>query len=127
MRRIHLRYILCYLIIVIILFVFGGCRLLPDIDVSPPDTTEPPITTGTPIDPDWSLPPVGNNSEFLPSIADVVTKVKPSTVIINTEVITLDIFNRPSTAEGAGSGWIIREDGIIVTNTMSFKMPILSR
>lgn len=116
MKIFRLRHILCYLVIILIVVVSGGCRLLPDIDISPPDTTEPPVTTGTPIDPDWTLPPVGNNSEFLPSIADVVTKVKPSTVIINTEVITFDIFNRPSTAEGAGSGWIIREDGIIVTN-----------
>ena len=36
--------------------------------------------------------------------------------IINTEVVTYDIFNRPLTQEGAGSGWIIDENGIIVTN-----------
>jgi len=42
--------------------------------------------------------------------------VKPSVVAINTEVITFDFFNRPFTQEGAGSGWVIDEDGIIVTN-----------
>ncbi|GAH87964.1 unnamed protein product, partial [marine sediment metagenome] len=52
----------------------------------------------------------------MPSIADVVAKVKPSVVAINTEVITYDIFNQPFTQEGAGSGWIIDEDGLIVTN-----------
>ena len=52
----------------------------------------------------------------MPSIADVVAKVRPSVVAINTEYVTYDIFNRPYEAEGAGSGWIIDEDGLIVTN-----------
>jgi serine protease Do len=45
-----------------------------------------------------------------------VALVKPSVVAINTEVTTYDIFNRPFTQEGAGSGWIIDENGYIVTN-----------
>jgi len=45
-----------------------------------------------------------------------VTKVKPSVVAINTEVVGYDIFNRPFTQEGAGSGWIIDENGLVVTN-----------
>jgi serine protease Do len=53
---------------------------------------------------------------MLPSIADVVAKVKPSVVAINTEVVSFDIFSRPYTQQGAGSGWIIDESGIIVTN-----------
>jgi len=53
----------------------------------------------------------------LPNFADVVAEVKPSVVAINTEVITYDIFNRPFTEKGAGSGWILDEDGIIVTNS----------
>jgi serine protease Do len=52
----------------------------------------------------------------LPSIADVVAQVYPSVVAINTEVVTLDIFRTPLTQKGAGSGWIIDKDGIIVTN-----------
>jgi serine protease Do len=46
----------------------------------------------------------------------VVEKVYPSVVAINTEVVTLDIFRTPRTQKGAGSGWIIDKDGIIVTN-----------
>jgi serine protease Do len=42
--------------------------------------------------------------------------VKPSVVAINTEVTVLDFFNRQYTQEGAGSGWIIDTNGIIVTN-----------
>ena len=52
----------------------------------------------------------------LPSIAEVVAKVKPSVVAINTKYTGYDFFGHPITQEGAGSGWIIRKDGIIVTN-----------
>jgi len=37
-------------------------------------------------------------------------------VAITTEVAGLDFFNRPFTQQGAGSGWIIDANGIIVTN-----------
>jgi len=95
-----------------------GCQLLPDIDISPsPSSPSPtPTSTPSPINPNWTLPPIENNTPSLPSIADVVAKVKPSVVAINTEVVGYDIFNRPYTQEGAGSGWIIDESGIIVTN-----------
>jgi serine protease Do len=51
----------------------------------------------------------------LPTIAEVVANVRPSVVAVNVEVVTYDVFNRPTTEEGAGSGWIVREDGYIVT------------
>jgi serine protease Do len=86
MRRTNIKYLLTCLIILISLFLWTGCLQL-NIDTSP-----------------------------LPSIADVVAKIKPSVVAINTEVVTYDIFNRPFTQKGAGSGWIIDEDGLIVTN-----------
>ena len=54
--------------------------------------------------------------EALPSIADVVAAVKPSVVAINTEITIIDFFSRESTQEAAGSGWIISDDGYIVTN-----------
>ena len=94
-----------------------GCGLLPNVDILPTPTPTPTSTsTPSPINPDWTLPPVEDNTPPLPSIADVVAEVKPSVVAINTEVVTYDIFNRPFTQEGAGSGWIIDENGIIVTN-----------
>ena len=52
---------------------------------------------------------------MLPSIADVVASVTPSVVTIDTET-TYEIFRRTYSQEGAGSGWIIDESGIIVTN-----------
>jgi len=45
-----------------------------------------------------------------------VEQVYPSVVAISTEVTTLDIFRTPLTQKGAGSGWIIDKNGIIVTN-----------
>jgi serine protease Do len=51
----------------------------------------------------------------LPNIADVVARVKPSVVAISVEVPIQTVFGR-TVQEGAGSGWIIDADGIIVTN-----------
>jgi serine protease Do len=63
-----------------------------------------------------NLSDTGNTTSIvLPSIADVVALVKPSVVAIDTET-TYRIFNRSFTQQGAGSGWIIDENGIIVTN-----------
>ena len=56
-----------------------------------------------------------SQSPLLPSIADVVASVTPSVVTIDTET-TYQFFSRTYTQEGAGSGWIIDESGIIVTN-----------
>ena len=117
-----MKYLVVCLVIVLSLLLGTGCELLPDINISPtsptptPTPVPTPTVTASPIDPDWALPPRENSAPLLPSIADVVALVKPSVVAINTEVITYDIFNRPSTQEGAGSGWIIDEDGLIVTN-----------
>jgi serine protease Do len=52
----------------------------------------------------------------LPTITAVVAKVRPSVVAITDQITTYDIFNQPVKGTGAGSGWIIRNDGYIVTN-----------
>jgi len=114
---------LALFLIIILLALSTGC-LVPNIEVPPPPPPSPaPVTPvpapPTPINPAWTPPPSttsGNQTQPLPSIADVVALVKPSVVAISTEFVTFDFFNRPFTQEGAGSGWIIDEDGIIVTN-----------
>ncbi len=114
MRRVNIKYLATSAILILALSLSSGC-LLPNTETSPPPNSSPTNNTSQ-IDSNWTPPTVESNAPVLPGIADVVAKVKPSVVAINTEVITYDLFNRPSTQEGAGSGWIIDENGIIVTN-----------
>ncbi len=115
------KYLLACLVIIIAVFLLAGCQLLPDIDFAPipePSPSPSPATTPvpTPINPGWAPPLPQSQAPVFPNIADVVARVRPSVVAINTELVTFDIFNRPSTQQGAGSGWIVDETGIIVTN-----------
>jgi len=100
-----------------------GCGLLPEIEISPspspepsPAPSQPAAPTATPIDPDFVLPSIGDSASALPSIAEVVAEVKPSVAAINIRIQGYNIFTGSFTQEGAGSGWIIDEDGLIVTN-----------
>ena len=119
MKRINVKYLVISLILILSLFLGNGCFYIetpsPPIPSPPPST---PTAAPPPINPTWTPPPppTGNQTLVLPSIADVVVQVKPSVVVITTEVVTFDFFNRPFTQQGAGSGWIIDEKGIIVTN-----------
>ncbi|MFC2052181.1 S1C family serine protease [Chloroflexota bacterium] len=117
MKRMNIRNLALSIILILLLTFGAGCTLLPDINISPsPTPTTPTPQDTSPIDSGWTSPPATSQAPVLPSIADAIAKVKPSVVAINTEVTTLDIFNRPFTQEGAGSGWIISENGYIVTN-----------
>jgi len=117
-----MKHILISLFLIAALLLFSGCDVISDIISEPEqesaESSEPSESNNTanPIDPDWEPQVSEAHSEFLPDIASVVALVKPSVVAINTEVVTVDFFNRAFTQEGAGSGWIISEDGIIVTN-----------
>ncbi len=120
MKRVKVKYLVISLILILSLALGTGCAL-PYIDISPappPSPSPPPAPAPppTPINPTWTPPPSENQIPVLPSIADVVARVKPSVVAITTEVLTLDLFNRPYTQQGAGSGWVIDASGIIVTN-----------
>ena len=108
--------VLFALVFILVLSGLSGCITIttPETTGSPTETL--PATTSNPINPEWTPPEMSTQSEELPSIADVVARVKPSVVAITTEVTVRDFFNRQFTQEGAGSGWIIDENGIIVTN-----------
>jgi len=114
MKKLNLKYLLACLVIIVYLVVASGCPL-PPIATTPP-TSPPANSTANPIDPGWTPPSVDGQALILPSVSDVVALVRPSVVAINTEYTGYDIFNRPFTQQGAGSGWIIDEDGLIVTN-----------
>ncbi|MFC1915569.1 S1C family serine protease [Chloroflexota bacterium] len=123
MKGVNVKYLVICLLLVFSLMLGTGCAV-PSIDISPAPSPSPapaptPAPPPAPINPTWTPPPSPNSGEqsiALPSIADVVAKVKPSVVAITTQVVSLDLFNRQFTQEGAGSGWIIDENGIIVTN-----------
>jgi serine protease Do len=113
MKAIKIRYLIITLVIVLGLLV-SSCSLLPNDNQEPTDTISPGIVT--PIDPDWMPPALEDEAPELLSIADVVALVKPSVVAVNTKYTSYDIFNQAYEQQGAGSGWIIDEDGLIVTN-----------
>ncbi len=118
-KKINLKYLLVSLILILSLSMGSGCFYIetPSSPPSPLPSPSPPSSNITaPTNPQWTLPPSDGQNPSLPDFIPVVAKVKPSVVAINTEVITYDIFNRPFTQEGAGSGWIIDKDGYIVTN-----------
>ena len=114
MKRTNIKYLAISAILILVLSLSSGC-LLPDTETSPTSGSAPNETIDQ-VDSDWTPPTVESNAPVLPSIADVVAKVRPSVVAINTEVVTYDFFNQPYTQEGAGSGWIIDESGYVVTN-----------
>ena len=110
MKMAKIKHILICLFLISSLTLGAGCTFIPSDWFPPlPDIETPPTTTPTPtppdsapVDPDWTSPPCQSNPP-LPDFVAVVQKVKPSVVTIQTD-------------RGAGSGWIIREDGIVVTN-----------
>ncbi len=114
MKRIFVALLLMSLVI-----GMAGCLLpLPITPTPSPPENETPAakTPSPPLDTSWAPPQPKPEAPTLPSIADVVEQVYPSVVAISTEVTTLDIFRTPLTQKGAGSGWIIDKNGIIVTN-----------
>ena len=105
--------VLSVMIVVLILFM-GACSQ-STVPSQTPIPSPSQNSSTTPINPTWT-PPLKIEQPVLPSITEVVAKVKPSVVAINVKVVTYDIFNRPTKVEGAGSGWIVDKDGYIVTN-----------
>jgi serine protease Do len=80
--------------------------------------TPSPTVVPTPIDPSFVIPPTTaiESVPVIPDFAPVIAAIRPSVVAITTTVPGLDIFGGTLNQEGAGSGWIIDESGIIVTN-----------
>ncbi len=50
------------------------------------------------------------------AVIDVVNKVSPSVVSITSEQSTLDFFGRVTESQSSGTGFIVTEDGLIITN-----------
>jgi S1-C subfamily serine protease len=120
-KRMKISHLVISVILALCLVVSAGCEIIPEIQET--GTTSPPVVRETtPINPEWEPVSQTRPAAALPSIADVVAKVKPSVVAISTEIVSLDFFNRPFTQPSGGSGWIISKDGIIVTNSHVVEM-----
>ena len=111
-----MKHTLIILLLLGLMLNIAGCLIPLPQAPAPPTETQGNHTPVKPPGVAWSPPAAQNSAPTLPSIADVVEKVYPSVVTISTEVVTLDFFYRPQTQKGAGSGWIIGKNGIIVTN-----------
>jgi serine protease Do len=48
--------------------------------------------------------------------ADIISKVRPSVVAVSSQIDTTDIFGRPVSQHLDGTGWILDQKGLIVTN-----------
>ena len=81
-------------------------------------TSSPVITPTdimTPVDVTTATPSASTTSTY-PDFTSVIAQVRPSVVAITTEVTVTSFFGSSFTQQGAGSGWIIDEKGLIVTN-----------
>ncbi len=110
-ENMKVKYILVSLVLLAV--VFAGANCLPSGTASSPPSTAPPVSTSSTPTP----PPAGiQNPSPLADFVSVISQVRPSVVAINTESTGYSIFTGAFTEEGAGSGWIIDTNGLIVTN-----------
>lgn len=118
MRKIFMSSVATLMVLVLTVLT-AGCNFVitSSSQSETPAATETAIPLNpTPIDPTWTTPSVSTGNGFLPDMTAVVDTVKPSVVVIDVSATSYDLFNRPYTQEGAGSGWILDSDGLIVTN-----------
>lgn len=95
------------IIVILLLLLLCGCNNLSSTESTPTPTPHiSPTATAT------LAPPV---SGPLPSIADIVEKVRPAVVYISVEYIDTSFFFRTRTTK-TGSGAILSSDGYILTN-----------
>jgi len=107
MTRIRIKYIkkLLIAVTVIMMITLTACTATA-VPAEPPATVPDTVPSSIP----------SQQSPVLPDFISVLSVVKPSVVAINTEIIGYDLFNRPIKQEAAGSGWILDESGLVVTN-----------
>jgi serine protease Do len=56
------------------------------------------------------------SDDTLSGVDDLISKVRPSVVSVEAEVISKDIWGRPINLKLEGTGWILDNSGLVVTN-----------
>ena len=104
------KYILASLVILVFLFVGASCASYSATS-SPTPTVSPTSSQSSP-----QSPVDSSNPSSMPDFVSIIAKVRPSVVAITTTVTGVSFRGRQFSQEGAGSGWVIDKDGLIVTN-----------
>ena len=112
-----MRYLLAALVIIMILAPVTGCALPGASNAQIPTIESSQATSQMTISPLALQPSIASTetSLSLPDFTTLIAQARRSVVAITTEV-TARAWGRVFTQEGEGSGWIIAEDGLIVTN-----------
>lgn len=92
---------------------FGGGYFAGTLQQRQPAETAPALLESTKLENHTTAAPVASESMTVSQIVDAVSE---SVVEINTNMQTTNFFMQQVTAQAAGSGVIIQEDGYIVTN-----------
>jgi serine protease Do len=132
LRGINLKHMKIYwlwlFLSLIVILTFSSCVItFPGLDapsnlLQTPVQPAPTVTPTTPLNPDYSTPSVPiieDKSPNFPSFADIIEKIYPSVVAINTEIVSQGIFYESQIQQGVGSGWVydnITDGNYIVTN-----------
>lgn len=96
------------LLSVLLLLAMTGCAQNPASTVTPTPTVSTPAPQATPT-------PISSPLSALPSIADVVAKVRPAVVYISVEYLDNSFFFQTLNTK-TGSGVILSPNGYILTN-----------
>jgi S1-C subfamily serine protease len=107
-------------ILLLLALVFAGCRSTPE-PVATPTPAEPAVPTPAPRVIVVSPTPLSEADMALLDIEEqlitnLYARVNPSVVHIVAEVVTMSFFRGPVPSQGTGSGFVLDEDGHIVTN-----------
>ena len=102
-------------LVVVLLMGLVGCAELPKTPTPTPEPTATPTHTPTPtVAPTPTAAP--GLGVLLPSLADVVEKMRPSVVAVVAEIVQRDIFGREYVEHSSGTGVVFDGDGHILTN-----------
>ncbi len=105
------------IVVTVVVFTLLGCnlsQLSTPLPTTPAPTQTPIVVVATPTPlSDKDLAPIDIEEEL---ITNLYERVGPSVVHITANVVTMSFFFGPQSNEGTGSGFVVDDEGHIVTN-----------